>query len=123
MPQRSNLFKSHWSNQWLTLCAVNGEAIYNTRPRKVYQERKDIWFTSSKDGRTVYAISLKWPGKQLAVRSVQPVRGSQVFMLGVQKPLPWRQQGDVLVVDIPAEVAEHKPCRQAYAFKFSVEFA
>ena len=22
MPQRSNPFKSHWSNQWLTLCAV-----------------------------------------------------------------------------------------------------
>src|SRR5438874_1316987 len=22
MPQRSNLFKSHWSNQWLTFCAV-----------------------------------------------------------------------------------------------------
>ena len=25
MPQRSNLFKSHWSNQWLTFCAVTLE--------------------------------------------------------------------------------------------------
>jgi alpha-L-fucosidase len=104
--------------EWLR---VNGKAIYNTRPRKIFQEGKDLWFTSSKDGRSVYAINLKWPGNQLAIRAVHPAKGSQVYLLGVQQPLKWRQQGDTCVIDIPAELAEHKPCRQAYAFKLRVE--
>jgi len=78
-------------------------------------------FTASKDSRTVYAICLKWPGNQFAVRSVKAVKGSAVHMLGVQSPLQWKQQGDFLVVDIPSEIAEHKPCRQEYAFRFQVE--
>jgi alpha-L-fucosidase len=109
-----------YAGDWLK---VNGEAIYDTRPRKVYREGSDVWFTSSKDGRTVYAISLKWPGNQLALRSVRAIKGSVVSMLGVDRPLQWRQNGDLLVVDIPPQVAEHKPCRQAYAFKFQVETA
>jgi hypothetical protein len=44
-------------------------------------------------------------------------------MLGVDQPLKWRQNGDFLVVEIPSEVAEHKPCRQAYAFTLQVEAA
>ncbi|HUZ45343.1 MAG TPA: alpha-L-fucosidase C-terminal domain-containing protein, partial [Terriglobia bacterium] len=104
--------------QWLK---VNGEAIYNTRPRKTFHEGKDLWFTASKDGRSVYAINLKWPGNQLALRSVAPAQGSQVYLLGVRQPLQWRQQDEICVIDIPAELAEHKPCRQAYAFKLRVE--
>lgn len=104
--------------EWLK---VNGEAIYNTRPRKIFHEGEDLWFTSSKDGRTVYVISLKWPGNQIAVQSVRPAPGSQVYMLGASRPLEWRQRGVTCVMDIPAEIAQHKPCRQAYAFKLRVE--
>jgi alpha-L-fucosidase len=103
--------------EWLQ---VNGEAIYKTQPREVFREGEGVWFTSSKDSRTVYAISLSWPGSQLAVSSVRAVPGSPVYLLGVQKPLRWQQTGDFLRVDIPAEVAEHPPCRQAFAFKFQV---
>lgn len=99
---------------------VNGEAIYGTRPREVFHEGDDIWFTSSKDGRTVYAISLKWPGSQFAVRSVRAAEGSAVYMLGVHEPLRWRRNGDFVTVDIPAEVGKHPPCRQAFVFKFQV---
>lgn len=106
--------------KWLK---VNGEAIYNTRPRKIFHEGKDLWFTSSKDGRSVYAISLKWPGNELAIRSVTPVPNSRVYLLGAQQPLKWRQQGNHCVIDIPAELAEHKPCRQAFAFKLHTHTA
>jgi alpha-L-fucosidase len=104
--------------EWLR---VNGEAIYNTRPRAVFQEGDDIWFTATKDHRTVYAISLNWPGATFTVRSIQPRSGSPVQMLGVEAPLKWQRRGDSIAVDIPTEVAEHKPCKQAYVFKFHVE--
>jgi len=100
---------------------VNGEAIYDTRPHTVFQEGDDIWFTSSKDAGTVYAISLKWPGRTFTVRSVRPRPGSPVQMLGVQTPLKWERGGDSVAVDIPSAVAEHKPCKQAYVFKFRAE--
>ena len=110
--------RMEYVGEWLK---VNGEAIYYTRPLKTFREGKDLWFTSSKDGRSVYAINLKWPGNQLAIRSVHPAPGSEVRMLGAKQALKWRQQGEVCVIDIPAELAEHKPCRQAYAFKMCVE--
>ena len=49
-----------YAGNWLK---VNGEAIYHTRPRKIFHEGKNVWFTSTPDGRYVYAISMGWPGE------------------------------------------------------------
>lgn len=102
---------------------VNGEAIYNTRPRKVIRERNSVWFTRSKDNRYVYAISTVWPGSTFSVRSVHAAHGSRVSMLGVDQPMRWRQSERGLIIEIPQEVAENKPCKQAYAFKIKAETA
>jgi len=100
--------------KWLQ---VNGEAIYNTRPRKIFREGSSVWFTSDKTGDVVYAISIGWPGQTLIIDSVRAVHGSMVFMLGVETPLDWRQDGRGLVIDIPPAVAEKKACEHAYVFK------
>jgi alpha-L-fucosidase len=107
-----------YMGEWLR---VNGEAIYGTRPRAVFQEGENIWFTSSKDRHTVYAISLKWPGRTFRVHSIRPRPGSPVEMLGIAVPLRWSQQSGAVEVDIPAELAEHKPCKQAYVLKFQTD--
>ena len=109
-----------YTGEWLR---VNGEAIYKTRPRKVFCEGKNVWFTSSKDGRYVYAISIGWPGETFTAQSVQAAKGSQITMLGVDQPLAWRQDGATLTITIPRSVADHKPCQQAYAFKIPAEAA
>jgi len=96
---------------------VNAEAIYNTRPRKVFQEGKDVWFTTSKPGDVLYAIRLGWPQDTLRLNSVSARAGSRVFMLGVEKPLDWRQDASALVIEIPPALAHNKPCRQAFVFK------
>jgi len=100
---------------------VNGEAIYDTRPRKAYREGTDVWFTRSKTENVVYAIRMGWPGQTFTVNSVRPVQGSKVFMLGVKKALNWRQENGALVIEIPSAVADNKPCRQAYVFKIHAE--
>jgi alpha-L-fucosidase len=100
---------------------VNGEAIYNTRPRKVFREGANVWFTSSKTGNIVYAITIGWPGREFTTNSARAVQGSKVLMLGVEKPLDWRQDGQALVIQIPQSVAENKPCQHAYVFKIQTE--
>ena len=107
-----------YAGSWLR---VNGEAIYYTRPRRIFREGENVWFTSSKDGRHVYAISIGWPGEAFVTHSVRAVKGSQILMLGVDQALDWRQDGSALTVTIPPSLANHKPCQQAYSFKIPAE--
>jgi alpha-L-fucosidase len=102
---------------------INGEAIYATRPWHQYHEGKDLRFTRTKDGRYLYIISLVWPGDTLTTTLVQAKPGSQIRLLGTDQALTWKQDGGALSIAIPAAIAEHKPCAQAYAFKVEVATA
>ena len=103
-----------YAGKWLQ---VNGEAVYGTRAWDVFSDGTDVRFTRTKDGRHVYAISLKWPGESLTLKALRAREGSQVTMLGVDTPLKWRQSREGLVIQIPDAIARNKPCEQAYAFK------
>jgi len=105
--------------------AVNGEAIYATRPWKVYGEGphliragsfqgksiqqlsgKDIRFTRNKAGTVVYAIALGWPEEPMLIRSLgtaaatRPGTVNQVELLGTQAKPSWRQAAEGLQVDL-----------------------
>ena len=110
-----------YAGAWLK---VNGEAIYGTRPWVQYAEGQDIRFTRTKDGQHLYAICLKWPGKQLVLKSVRARKGSEIHLLGVQEPLAWRNDRQLgLVVELPEilQAESNRPCRQAFAFKIQGE--
>jgi len=100
---------------------VNAEAIYDTRPRpgEGWKEGADLRFTRSKDNRFVYAISLKWPGRDLRLNSVHIAPDRPIFLLGVEEPLKWQQDDSGLVITIPESLQPepNRPCRQAYAFR------
>ena len=119
--------------KWLD---VNGEAIYQTRPWATFGESpaqeaaggnkqpagftaQDIRFTTS--GRTLYAIVLDWPGKDLSIRSLGTDAGlmtgqiAEVRLLGCDEPLTWRRGPEALTVRMP----ERKPCEHAFALKVS----
>ena len=107
------------AGKWLK---VNGEAIYGTRPRpgELWKQGNDLRFTCSKDGRTVYAISMKWPGKTLQVDSLPPAEGSTITMLGIQQPLKWSYDAAKgLVIEIPEglQEASRRPCEYAWAVR------
>jgi len=107
------------AGQWLK---VNGEAIYGTRPRDgaLWSEGDAVRFTRSKDRRFVYAILTKWPGTELALKSVQPKAGSAVTLLGAAEGLPWRSDAVAgTVVTLPERIQEagSRPCEYAWCLK------
>lgn len=112
---------------------VNGEAIYGTRPWKVFGEGptevsegsftdtkrseftgEDIRFTTKGDA--LYAIALAWPGRQMAVRSLGQAAGfwdgpvGAVRLLGHDGPLSWTQTDQALLIDLP----QQQPCAHAF---------
>jgi alpha-L-fucosidase len=120
--------------QWLS---VNAEAIYGTRPWKVYGEGptkvvggsfkdtaghpftpQDIRFTTKGD--VLYAIALAWPqdGKVTikSLAAAAPLWSAHikaVELLGSPAQLKWQRNKDGLHVELPAE----KPCDYAISLK------
>ena len=107
---------------------VNGEAIFETRPWKVYGEGpnrvksgsfqgesisalgpKDIRFTRNKANTVIYAIALGWPEDAVVVQSLgtsaetAPGKIAQVELLGTGEKVNWRQEADALRVELPKQ--------------------
>jgi len=110
---------------------VNGEAIYATRPWKIYGEgpgtiesgtfhgnsiknlgSKDIRFTRNKANTIIYAIVLGWPSASLTVQSLgtsaatKPGKIKDVQVVGSDERLKWKQTADGLHIELPTQ---HKP--------------
>ncbi len=122
--------------RWLWL---NGEAIYGSRPWKVYGEGptrvveggftdtqraaftgEDVRFTTK--GRTLYATLLAWPqGGEAVLRSLGsnlrlfPDEIGEVRLIGFGQPLEWRRDPDALRAKLPAE----KPCDHAFVLRIT----
>lgn len=106
------------AGRWLE---VNGEAIYNTRPRlgNLYKEGDSVLYTRSKDADTVYAICTEWPGRTFTSATLHPREGSEIRMLGYPQPLAWRYADGRLTVDIPEslDTEANRPCSYAYTLR------
>ena len=78
--------------EWLK---ANGEAIYNTKATPVYtNQERNIWFTASKDGKTIYAVipqtddavaesmTISWEGNA-------PKKNSKIINLATKKAVKY----------------------------------
>jgi alpha-L-fucosidase len=77
---------------------VNGEAIYSSVPWKYQNDtmNKNVWYTSSKDGQSVYASLLVWPNNttEIALGATVSSASTTVTLLGSSMgPLTWRSAG------------------------------
>lgn len=105
--------------QWMQ---KNGEAIYNTRITKVYQDSA-TYFTQSKSGDKRYALvcldenqpvptTVLWHGNM-------PKKGSKMKWLQTGETVKWKQQGDSVVVQLPASLTRGATALPALAFAFT----
>jgi alpha-L-fucosidase len=102
--------------EWLK---INGEAIYGTRYWTT-QAENDARFTS-KAG-YVYAIFLKWQGVEFKLKSVKPIAGSKITMLGVPGDLKWTwDEANGLTITYPKYKSRPSSCSYAWSFKIKVK--
>ncbi|MBT3227671.1 MAG: hypothetical protein HOD43_09130 [Candidatus Marinimicrobia bacterium] len=126
---------------------VNGEAIYSTRPWKIFGEGptklatmkatqkgvmkpgwnyrqefspQDIRFTQSKDGKTLYATTLNWPESgKIIVHSLN--EGSDYFPGEISSVEMLGNTGKIewkrTAAGLEISFPDEKPCDIAYAFK------
>jgi alpha-L-fucosidase len=108
--------------EWMS---VNGDAIYGTRPWKIYGEGptkaaaghfqenttytpQDIRFTTK--GNALYAITLGAPTTEVRIVSLGRKAGQEtrpvkaVALLGSKAPLRWQQTDEALVIQLPASL-------------------
>jgi alpha-L-fucosidase len=107
------------TGKWLK---VNGEGIYETRG---CQDGKidDIYFTRTKDHKKVFAFVEKWPGTEIVIPSVNPKKGSKIYLFGYKKPLKWSQTDKGVKIEIPEALQspENRPCDYAWGFQIEVK--
>jgi alpha-L-fucosidase len=119
--------------------AINGEAIYATRPWLIHGEglvrarggnfredfaytAKDIRFTTKGDG-TLYAFVMGWPTeRQVTIRSLAKLPGvtgkiAGVTLLGSSDDIKWTHDDKGLTIQLPSQ----KPCDYAVVFKITGE--
>ncbi|MFP5275848.1 MAG: alpha-L-fucosidase [Acidobacteriota bacterium] len=107
---------------------INGEAIYETRPWKLYGEgpakihsgafkgtsisllgSQDIRFTRNKANNVIYAIFMGWPEGETEIASLgtasqtQPGKIANVSLLGTDRKLTWQQTAQALRVKMPTQ--------------------
>lgn len=103
---------------------INGEVIHDSRAFRFYKEGDDIRLVQSKDGTTIYAVALSWPGNSLILESVRPDEGSEIQLLGTSFPLTWKiNENEDLEIELPENLREelNRPCKYAWTFKIKGE--
>ena len=119
--------------------AINGEAIYETRPWLIHGEGpvrakgghfgedfaytvKDIRFTCKGD-KTLYAFAMGWPTdghvviRTLAKLPEVTAKITNISLLGCSAKIAWKHDADGLAVELPGEA----PCKYAVALKITGE--
>jgi alpha-L-fucosidase len=103
---------------------VNGQAIYGTRPISPYKEGSIVF---TRKGGNVFAIYLA-PSEtdpiphQLRFKTLLPVRGSEMRLLGLSEPVEWHTQArGETVIELPTAQLQAPAFRHAFAVRFELD--
>lgn len=100
--------------------AVNSEAIYETKAMAPYKQG-NICMTQNDQGNAFFYYMAEeeettMPA-QIEIRSHQPAKGSQVSLLGYNKPLSWKKTATGFTVKIPKALQENPPAKYVWTLK------
>lgn len=80
---------------------------------------KEVFFTT-KD-RCLYAITPRWPGKQLVIKNYQANDKTRVAFPTTGQELAWRNTNGNLVIDLPGFDPDKVAPEHMFAYVFRIE--
>ena len=107
---------------------VNGQAIYATRPYRIFQQGRNIRFTTTKDCKYVFVFLLNWPENPygygtVCLESLRARPNSEIKMLGLDHNFEYTQNDRALTIKIPEWFRDNtkRPCEIAYILKIETK--
>ncbi|MHA1848094.1 MAG: alpha-L-fucosidase [Promethearchaeota archaeon] len=108
-------FMGDWLNK-------NGDAIYSTRPWKKFKEEdRDIYYTASKDMKTLNAIIFEKIDPELRLPGIIPEPDSNVILLGTNNDLEWKTAENNLIIKFNQETINALKDEIAVSIKISLK--
>jgi alpha-L-fucosidase len=97
---------------------INGEGIYSSKSVAPYSTG-NIYYTKAKNDKAIYAFMLADQNKVVlpATITVKVNKPKKVTLLGSKQHLKWKQQGDGIVISIPAGLQQNSGLNEAACFK------
>ncbi len=104
--------------------AINGEAIYESRPLAPFKEGK-VCLTQHKNGKTIYALYLadeneKMPPSKIWFSQLSLPANATIHLLGNPETLTWEKVGNGFVTEIPEMVRNTPPCQHAWVMRIDL---
>ncbi len=65
----------------------------------------------------LYVITFEWPDKELVLEIPEPMAGTRISLLGMERELPWRYSGDTLFVDLSGITYREMPGQWAWTIR------
>jgi alpha-L-fucosidase len=101
---------------------INSEGIYNSKALAPYKVN-NIAMTQQDNGSAYFFYMAKEDEKKMpskiTVNAHQPVMGSNVTLLGYDKPLSWTTTGEGFTVNIPKKLQNNPPSNYVWTIKIS----
>lgn len=98
---------------------VNGEAIYGTGRLEGAPTMDRVRFT--RNGDSIYAISLDWPGKELVIPKPAGAETWKASYVGREDPVEVREADGNLHLQAPQLTIDRLPAQHAYVFRLQPE--
>jgi len=73
----------------------------------------------TKKEKSLYAISLEWPDKEMIFEIKQPGKNAEITLLGYNKKIPWVYKDSKLYIDVSGVSYNEMPCDYAWVFRIT----
>jgi len=97
---------------------INKEALAGAKPASLVPGGVDVWKAGTirflEKGDYLYAVELNMPSAHEVIPGLKLAPGAELRMLGLAKPIAWRQDGGDVVID---PIPDKLPCDYAWTFK------